>query len=1221
MRAGTSLLINELDTPREVGLRAAFRKSLPVFTMSTITDSLGLTTGAWIDACTYGTGILRVTSVGNVLYTQYISNIHEVWPAWSNTGIALCPGSRPAVDAGYVWYQLASNEIRYRYYGTWTTENSTNGLPGATHLAPIANHCYAMWQRNAGAYEIVSRGSTESSQYTLYGLTSMPRLDAVSFGGKEYLYTMDRDAGRIIEIQHSGNAIGGRDSYGVGKSVIPIDAIDEVYGLKLGYAGVVDGKVVVTGRLTRTSDDSPVSMDIYSMGPEYFSLGREMFIGAVEANGKLLRVGDEFIVAGATRVYIAQATGVFGGTTHSSLQLLTSDFSNITLTEAEARSSNLDIDMSPSASHAAIAAGSDVELEMAYNGNWCKLATCNVEADRTTTDEQGKTRIVSGIGKSAKRLSQWSPDQGIYIPSQSRMHDYPANMTQVIRAAGQWESVDPESETSPLKLKDLNKLGVLYSTARASRGGAMRGKFYYPSDTYFKPYYGVGVNYYRESAAEAAERLGVEVDDLEDDMYGHNGLVAIHSLTEHTGGVPGVALYLWKDSTLTKLTSVSLSIPADTWHWLQMEFIEGEVRIKYRLDSNAVWTDILTYMYANATSPWKSDTLGRGVLVVKNVVPSTPSYGLGSDDMILAGNGFSTFPASGTVQVDNEQMTYSSMTGSALPVGGNTSYWDVSPFSLTVDPDPAYTSGTRVLAVEVDSLDGTDGKFNNMAVVFVSTNSNVGIVTPLYRTSKIVAMDGVPPRMWEPLGDFYSGWTNDKGDLTKGFWFTPGPGSGYAGIYVDQNPWDVIFVPEMPYVHPYTKCMMMVRRGLNLTARGANGTAATAHGPSTINLVTGKFVQVGIAASFSQDEDQSLEDAIQTIVRLAGGNASCQAEIDEDHVFSSAGVTIAYSDFKNFIATFDLPTLSDGAGVGVAFRNFGVSMVSGYPYAAGGGYYIDIGRTGTAYSLSLYNIANSGAPVLLERAPIRPFNTNGSATANIPVGTVKVSVQDSMFSVWLNGRYLHTFNHTMYATAPNMAFVSRQAATFHIHVSELKDLLADIVVGVRGNGMSVLSELLADRHIFWRDEPDGSMFFYRSRIDQGVLPDIVSAVAAVRTDTVVSRVRSEGLKISEVSDPFLLGRYGNTFVTMNARHANDVTEAYREAILLINEQRAEAMSRRLVMDVHPGLQPGDLIEWYNADPSYHDYRPLIVRSQVISIGFAGSDFVCEMQCDTVEQDA
>jgi hypothetical protein len=72
---------------------------------------------------------------------------------------------------------------------------------------------------------------------------------------------------------------------------------------------------------------------------------------------------------------------------------------------------------------------------------------------------------------------------------------------------------------------------------------------------------------------------------------------------------------------------------------------------------------------------------------------------------------------------------------------------------------------------------------------------------------------------------------------------------------------------------------------------------------------------------------------------------------------------------------------------------------------------------------------------------------------------------------------------------------------------------------------------------------------------------------------------------------------------------------------LADEQRAEAMSRRLVMDVHPGFQPGDLMWWFDADPSYNNIRPLIIRNQLISIGFSGNDFICDMQCDTVEQDA
>jgi hypothetical protein len=250
---------------------------------------------------------------------------------------------------------------------------------------------------------------------------------------------------------------------------------------------------------------------------------------------------------------------------------------------------------------------------------------------------------------------------------------------------------------------------------------------------------------------------------------------------------------------------------------------------------------------------------------------------------------------------------------------------------------------------------------------------------------------------------------------------------------------------------------------------------------------------------------------------------------------------------------------------------------------------------------------------LLERIPLRPTNTNGSATAYVPTGTVKVSVQDNFIAVWLNGRYLHTFYNTLYSDGAYVGFTCRQAATYHIHFSEMDDLLSDIIVGARGNGMSVLSELVADRHILWRDETDGSMFFYKNRDWTDTIPDIISAVGEIQTDSFVTRVRAEGVGVSEVVDAELIREHGNTFVTMNARHANSIGEAREEALLLIDESWRNSLMKRYVLDVHPGLQPGDaatFIDLPNVGTS-----AMIVRGQAITIGFSGNNFVCDMQCD------
>src|SRR5262245_49252070 len=99
---------------KTVGARATFRKSLPVFSFNGITNNLNLTSGTWIDSCVYGTGIGRVVNVGNYLYIQNIPNIHAAWPAWINTGHPLLPGSRPAIDDGYVYFQSSNTNV-YRF--------------------------------------------------------------------------------------------------------------------------------------------------------------------------------------------------------------------------------------------------------------------------------------------------------------------------------------------------------------------------------------------------------------------------------------------------------------------------------------------------------------------------------------------------------------------------------------------------------------------------------------------------------------------------------------------------------------------------------------------------------------------------------------------------------------------------------------------------------------------------------------------------------------------------------------------------------------------------------------------------------------------------------------------------------------------------------------------------------------------------------------------------
>ena len=295
--------------------------------------------------------------------------------------------------------------------------------------------------------------------------------------------------------------------------------------------------------------------------------------------------------------------------------------------------------------------------------------------------------------------------------------------------------------------------------------------------------------------------------------------------------------------------------------------------------------------------------------------------------------------------------------------------------------------------------------------------------------------------------------------------------------------------------------------------------------------------------------------------------------------------------------------------MGIAFRSDTPFFNEyGWPQSADyGSYYLEILRSGSAYYLDLYDLSEQG---LLERVPLYPTGMGG-AHVPAPTGTMKVSVQDTFISVWLNGRCIHTFENDLYPDGNNMAFVSRQAGLVsQLHLSALDELLADVVVGTRGNGMSVLSELLADRHILFRDTQAGALYFYKTREFVGDMPDIISSVSSTDTDDLITRLRAEGIQISEVVDLELLRKYGNFFATVNPRYANMIEETRSEALLLVDEGWRNASSRRYELVPHPGLQPGDAANFMdNPDtPS-----AMIVHSQSITIGFNGNNFVCDMQ--------
>ena len=764
MRATPSALLDMIEQPKTASARVTFRKVRPVFdTSHVVLDGLGLSDPSTLDVCTYNGNIVRVVNHLDGLYTQVVTDVSDLYdPAyidWTARGIALYPGSRPGVEDGWVWYQKTDGTVARRHIDAWSTEIDEVVISAACTIAPLGTRAYVQYM--AGSYLAISdvRDATLTTwNGRIYGdIQTAAFFDTATLNGNDYLYAMDRNAGRILEMKRVD------ETWGSFKPVIPIDAIDNVYGLTLRYATVIGSRLFLTARLVRTSDGDPVGMDVYLIGPERFTFGRDAFITEDNIGSKILELTDTLVYLGVSQVLQAGNTYLFGYD-QASNKLLTGDLGGFALQDSESRSATVELLLSTDISHSAVAPGCEVGVEMEYEDQWMQLFLGEIATEEVSADAFTKDRKIRLTSKALKRVAQWFPEQGIYIPSQSRIYSNPAELTKVIRASGEWET-ETIGEALPLKLKSLNTTGVLYSVARASRGGTTRGRFYMPGSTDFYPRFGVGINYYIESRQEAADRLGLEYSAVTKELYGHNGIFAIWGREEHGGG-PGVGLYLYNNSETTLLTSAPLALSENVWYWLQIYFVDGYIRVDYRLGDEADpassdWVNVLDHVYVSEVCvPWKREDYGRGAILIENGTLRTDSFGFRSDSKVVPVVDTGLFIAPGVCSVDGEVITYDATFGGATVVGPLTVIED----QYLLNEESAYTGGGYSIFLDTEGTPTSIGFYNGMAAVVVDGPGKGAAFT-------VDGYDYSVGEAWVPSGDLHGSAQMARLCWTKWVWF------------------------------------------------------------------------------------------------------------------------------------------------------------------------------------------------------------------------------------------------------------------------------------------------------------------------------------------------------------------------------------------------------------------------------------------------------------------
>ena len=1177
MRSISSANLSALTTGKQATASLTFRRRKPIYWQASITDSLALTDPANADMSAYGTGFLRVVRhpSTNVMYVQYVTDPSVVgsWPAWVSTGVTLKAGSRPGVHNGTFWFQLANGNIGYSTYPTpGTTTVATTSLNSATvACAPVDSGCYLQYVDPVSTYwlcieHITTGGTVTPWQGRVYGDLAVPTyIDAVTLNGIEYIYTMDRNIGRVLELTRIAG------SWSFSRYVIPIDAIDNITGFTLYYATVINNQIFLTGRNVNASDSAvPVSMDIIIFGPTTYSFSRWSYLTTAAIGGKMF-VPDGSAIASNPHAYyvgvnsvLSTETTVMFGYDNPNLIHSTGDFFALNASDQESNGSQLVVDF-PSNMNM-VNPFDDVDFAFGYNGDNVligKYTLMNNEADGTFNS---RYKSLLCLNRSFHEITQYTPHQSYYIASQDKSGSNPADLTSMVINRGLFSG-------DPVQNSKINQQGIMYSTISASRAGSITAKFKVPSDTVFKGKFGLIANYYQESSYDVATRLGVNQDDVTSDLAQDNGLLVVWSETEFSGA-PGFGVYVYVNGVPQPISSVSFALTKDIFFWLTLTFIDGKLNLFYRPDGTAAWTTVISTVYTSSTMPWQPNTFGRPAIFMENITKQISVYGFDAEADCIGLDGTFTGVDLGDYIMDDEIINISGFSPNLVlnmdlhPVERFYSYVDTvgndsNPFIGNPIEFPVTGDGTLDETGQhyVGSINA-DGYFNDCCLV-VTAGQGAG------KAFKITGYDWGAPPHWVPTVDAPDGWQSHVGDKAYGYWGlsvddTRGtPVSQGCRVFVEQDPGSFITTDGT------TTCRIV--RGLMVGERGKNSTEATSHDAGLMSRYTPLAVLCGWANVFTADPDWTLEGIVRYVVEGAGGTVKFNSFVDSDVATALAWELIGpYGDaalsLNTFVGDFSIPALSPGDEIGAAFR-----LPAAPTYAVGGpnataGYMITIMNSGGNYFAS-FKKCTSGTWTELERFPI----------LFTPSGTAQISVQDSFFSLWVNNYNVASFQDSSYPSGDYMVFTSKTAKSFHVHIPELTDFISMWAISASSNANQVLGDVLSDRRVFFADDGNGGLRFYRVRSSAGVMPDIGFAYKIGNNTDVVSWTRGEGAKFIEEADPASLEAYGIRYADINTRWALTVDDTIRFARWFRADQKARATSAMLECVPHPAYQAGDYI--------------------------------------------
>jgi len=619
------------------------------------------------DSSSFDDTLLRIATVNSCttrqLFYSYCDNLPGLSP-WVNSDITVSFNSIPGLFGNRIFWQTADGKV---HSAIITESGITDQVEIFTQsqelaIAPISEtEFYAQYVTGVSKRVFYYNTATDVKHEWCGSLFaekhSIKSFDAERVNDIDYVFTTDANGNRAVclEVDVAGFST---PEWAEQYYVIPIDVVDVDSFFNPHFASVLNGNLFLTGHLARPASKG---MLIYTKGPTW-SLGKEMFIG-FPANtyqtGKLHIIGDEVWYLGVDLLYKATATSYVG--VDKSFEI--DDFYDVRISKSANTADTISLIVKNADN---IRPGMTLKFDGVINDKEYNYGIFDIDSINKQTNRDGQEIVLYGRSFPHKRLSQWVSDSSLDYWSQTKHNAMATDISKSIRKAGEWVTYDSGTDNENLRLRSIGD-SIMYVSAKSSKNSTMAAKFKKLSTTatdYDGVSYGVGVNYYEETVLDAAERLDREIEDVDEDDQKYYGILALWGVKEHNGS-EGISVYLVKKDAQTYITSVALSVPNQTDHWISIKWIDGHIFVYYRLDSSEEWLSIIDYLYDLEESPYITDTdqSGRGFVfgrVSEQSVSTTLFQDITFDASTIPVTSHQNFPDTGTIKIDDESIPYTS---------------------------------------------------------------------------------------------------------------------------------------------------------------------------------------------------------------------------------------------------------------------------------------------------------------------------------------------------------------------------------------------------------------------------------------------------------------------------------------------------------------------------------------------------------------------------------